>query len=72
MSTVTVTNFQVALEKVEELVARVNVRADFGRLFCGDKLSEIGIELAVGDHVGQALEIISGIVDAGLRHAYAL
>jgi hypothetical protein len=61
---VPVMNFKFSLKKVEKLVARMDVRANLGAFTDGDELGKIRIELPVGHHVGQALEIIRWIVYA--------
>lgn len=72
VNAVTVANLKLTLQEIEEFVARVDVGAYFGGLFGGDEFGVVGIELTVGHHVGQTLEIVGGIVDAGLRQADAL
>ncbi len=72
MGAVAVANLKVSLKKIEELVAGMDVGANVGAFASGDKFGKVGVELAVGDHVGQALEVVSRVVDAGLGEADAL
>src|SRR3984885_7272236 len=72
MGLVGVPNLQFALEDVEEFEARMYMRANLDVLLEGDKFREIRIQLAVGNHVPQALEVIGRIVDSGLGETNAL
>lgn len=67
-----VTNLQIALKKVEELIAGMDVGPHLRPFFHGDELSEVRVELSIGNHVSEALEVISRIIDARLGHANAL
>src|ERR1700728_82878 len=69
MVPVAVTDLQIPLQKIEELVARMNMRAHLGGLLRGHKLCEIRIELPVGHHVREAFEVVGRVVDSGLRQA---
>src|ERR1700733_12020167 len=72
MGFVGVPNLQFALEDVKEFVARMHMRANLDVLLEGDKFREIRIQLAVGNHVPKALEVIGRIVDSGLGQTNAL
>jgi len=60
-----------AAHDVEELVAAVLVEVIVGE-FAGLELGEVGIELALGDEVAEAFEVVARLVDAGLRKAHAI
>jgi hypothetical protein len=60
-----------AAHDVEELVAGVLVVVVVGK-FAGLKLGEVRVELAFGDEVAEAFEVIAGMLDAGLREAHAI
>lgn len=66
------TNLKFSLKEIEELVAGMDMGANFGAFANRHELGKIGVELAVRDHVGQAFEVVRRIVDAGLREANAL
>src|ERR1700733_7141349 len=72
MGLVGVPNLQFAVENVKEFVAGMHVRANLDVLLEGDKFREIRIQLAVGNHVPEALEVIGRIVDSGLGQTNAL
>jgi hypothetical protein len=60
-----------AAHDVEELVTSVLVEVivvEFARL----ELGQVGVELTFGDEVAEALEVIAGMLDAGLREADAI
>ena len=59
-------------EHVEELAAGVLVRADGWPAFGGQELGEVGVDLAVGHQVAEALKEVGRVVDAGLRQAHAV
>ena len=63
---VAVTNLQIALEQVQELITGVNVRAHLCRFSARNKLGKIRVELAIGNHIREALEIVGRVIDAGL------
>src|SRR5277367_859224 len=47
----------------------MHMRTDLDRLFEWNELRMIGIELAIGNHVAQAFEIVGRIVDSALWQA---
>jgi uncharacterized protein (TIGR01777 family) len=60
---------KLTFEEIEELISRVHVGLGRSLARDGNELGEVGVHVAVGDHVAEALKEISGLVDAGLRHA---
>lgn len=64
--------FERAGEEIEELAAGVLVRSRHTRGLEGKELGKVGVELAVGHEVAEALEEVGGVVDAGLRKAHSL
>jgi hypothetical protein len=62
---------EAALHDVEELEATVLVEVVIDEL-AGLKFGEVGIELAIGDEVAEALEVVAGIFDSRLGEADAV
>ena len=58
-------------ENVEELGTDVLVRAELAVAFVREELGEVGVELAIGNEVSEAFEVIRGVGHAGLREADA-
>ena len=65
-------DFHLTLQHIQEFVAGMHVRANFGSGCDRQKFGVIGIELPLGHHPRQALKIVRGVVDAGLGKAHAL
>jgi hypothetical protein len=72
MRLITVANLQLALQHEQEFVAGMDVRPHFGLTLERHKFRIVRVEMAVRNHVPQALEEIGRVVDAGLRQTYAL
>jgi hypothetical protein len=62
---------EAAFHDVEELEATVLVEVVVDEL-AGLELGEVGVELAIGDEVAEALEVVARIGDAGLREAHTV
>src|SRR5216684_511762 len=72
MRFVGVPDLQLAVQDVEKLVSGMHVRADLNVLLQRDKFRKIRIQLTVGNHVSEALEVVGGIVDSRLGQTNAL
>src|SRR5581483_528368 len=64
--------FKFALKKIEKLIAGMDMGSNLYPFAYRHKLGEIRVQLPIRHHVGQALEVISRVVDARLRQTHAL
>ena len=72
MRLVGVPDLQLALQDVKKLISGMHMRADLNVLLQRDKFREVGIQLAVRNHVSEALEVVGRIVDSGLGQTNTL
>ena len=69
---VAVMNLQFTLQHIEEFGPRVHVRLGLHFLGQGKKLGKVRVHVPIGNHVAQALKIVSRIAYPGLWHSDAL
>src|ERR1700678_2507702 len=72
MRLVCVPDFQFTLKDIKKLVTRVYVRPDLNVFLQRNKLCVVGVQLPIGNHVSQALEVVGWVVDASLGQTNAL